>query len=1109
MPGLYLYSHHRLENLADQLADSIRHHPGDLFTPDWIVVQTRGMERWLMLEMARRNRIVLNYRFLHPNDLLHRIMDWLKIEHRSPDLFDRHTLVWAIMRILDNTSILADPVMAPVSRYLGSDRLKTFQFADRLADCFEQYLVYRPSMIEAWENRQSAVSNDPNESWQRRIWSDIVHYYGNHHAVNQCNRIHQSLRSDNHLDLPAEFPRQLYLFGLSVLPDIHLDIIEQISHLIDIHFYLLNPCREFWFDILSIKEQTRLEGFLPDASVAPSNLHMDLGNPLLADLGKVGRHFLYKIHGFNIQEQDITEMIGEPDSEYRIGDGEPGSLSLLERIQSDILHLAMGGVMSDGYRIHSPLIAAEDRSIQVLSCYSRIREIEVILDQILDLLQGDDQLHPRDILVMTPDIQPYAPLIKAVFGNSRLNFSVADQSLRSEGRLIEAFFTILDLARERFSAPNLISLLDLPILRKRFRLEEDHLDQIHRWIMESGIRWGIDAEDKQSQDLYPADTNTWRQGLSRLLLGYAAGWAPTTPFQSIYPYPDLEGQNAEILGRFMYFFDTMKSTAARLNSECPLDEWVSRLKRILTECFTFDESTEREFRHLTGVIDRLQHSQRLTDYSPAVPLRIIREYLEYHLQTGESSRGYMTGGITFCKLIPMRSIPHRVIIMVGMNDGEFPRRPSAPDFDLIAAHPQPGDRNIRDNDNYLFLETLISARRKLIITYVGRNIQDNSEKLPSQSVILLLDYIERYYRLHNHEGNQKIRTHLLKEHPLQAFSRRYFDGTDPILFSYSQENLEGARKLLQSERIRNHIPLSSLPVSDTDDPVIIQLDELVHFLSSPVRFFLKKRLGLTLADQDQLEDIESFRLDSLDKYLMIKDYLTLTEAMSETGFYDYLMNRGFLPHAVMGRLEFSALMADARKLSDRIRKNRDQLGDPSPPQTIDQELVIGTRRFRIRGLIDELHAGGLIGFIPTSGTITFKYKIQTVVKTLLCRCVPGIDPAYKGIFVTIGHEFIYDKQPDPYSTLVDLMGLYQAGLASMIPYFPDKVDYSEVITDPHGLWNKLNTREFNRDSSEPYREWHYLLGLRRCGLDREWNEAAIQRAWNVYQLMHRLTGKEN
>ncbi|PKN60195.1 MAG: exodeoxyribonuclease V subunit gamma, partial [Deltaproteobacteria bacterium HGW-Deltaproteobacteria-11] len=591
------YTGNRLELLADRMAECIRSPLSSPLAPEIVIVQSKGMERWLSMELARRHGICANIRFPFPNAFLDELFRTMLSEYREAPLYDPEIMAWRIMGALP--ACLPDPVFAHLRRYLqdDADGLKAYQLACRLADLFDQYLVFRPDMVLDWEAGKSGYGE---EAWQAQLWRKLRENDKSQHPAGLRRTLLEQLRRP--LPTTGPLPERISIFGISWLPPFHLEIFHALSGRLDVNLFALNPCREFWTDIRSEREMGRAVEKIRESTgiktLSAADLYLEGGNSLLASMGIQGRDFF----------RWLTDLPGE---EYDVF-ADPGEATLLQAIQSDILNLRERGRSG----LPKTRIAPLDRSLRIHSCHSPMREVEALHDQILALFDDDPDLLPRDILVMAPDMDVYAPLIQAVFDTPaasssdqaavpRIPFTIADRSLSKDSPIMDGFLDLLELAGSRFEVSSVLALLDTPPVRKKFGLTDEDMEQIRQWVSGTRIRWGVDAEFRLQAGLPGVPENTWAAGLQRLFLGYALPGKDEQLFHGILPYDTIEGLEAQTLGRLAEYLHGLFASAAVLGQSREPVEWTAVLTSLLHEFFEGDEETQRDLQAVRQSLQRL------------------------------------------------------------------------------------------------------------------------------------------------------------------------------------------------------------------------------------------------------------------------------------------------------------------------------------------------------------------------------------------------------------------------------------------------------------------------------------------------------------------------
>jgi len=1013
--SLTIYTGNRMEQLAGQLGALLEKPLRSPLDQEVVVVQSAGMQRWLAMELARRFGVWANCHYPFPNKFVSDLFAATLPDIPVGDSFEPETLLWRIMDLLDRFRDREE--CAELKGYLAgvSSGLKRYQLAARIADTFDQYTLFRGDLLDEWEA-------GGGEGWQPLLWRTLVEEgAGIHRGRVQAEFLRRLAagRIDREL-----LPERVSVFGISYLPLFHLKVLAHLAAFCQVNLFVMSPCREYWGDILP--ERTRLK--LPPERRAT----VDEGNALLASLGRLGRDFSNLILSLDDISGCQADLYAEADAD-----------SVLAGLQNDILNLRNSTVL------RKREIARNDRSIAFHSCHSPMREIEVLHDNLLDMFANDADLRPRDILVMTPAIETYAPYISAVFdatGNAanRIPYSIADRSIRGEGRLGRVLLAILELPGRRFSAPAVMDILACPAVHGRFGLAEKDLDRVRGWLEETVIRWGLDERERESAGLPPYREHSWMAGLERLLLGYAMP-EENRLFDGILPYDDMEGDAPQLLGRLVNFVTSLHRLTAVLDTSRNLAEWESLLQGITTGFFEPGEEDARESAMIARLIVTLGEARNEAGFNGEVGLDVIRSWLQGKLESEGRGLGFLSGGVTFCAMLPMRSIPFRVIALIGMNDGAFPRQNRAPGFDLISRSPRPGDRSLRDEDRYLFLESILSCRERLLISYIGQSIDDNSSLPPSVLVSELLDYLDAGYEA----GGSKPSGSLVTRHRLQPFSPDYFTAGED-LFSYSRENFEAvvrrfSPKPRRLEFINGELPPPPETMRD------IRLENLLRFYSNPSAYLLANRLGIRLDEPvGPLEEREPFEIDGLAAY-GLKEEITgrLLSGGGPQELFPLARARGILPPSRQGEQAFKRVAEAAVDLAGTVEgliAGEARLD----PLDFDHRLA----GFRISGRLDGLLTGRLLRY--RCARLAARDRIRLWIKHLLLNLLAEDGYPSTSTLVMIDGRFGLQPVSDPESCLKPLLERYWDGLKRPLRFFPrSSLAYLKAgrIEDAERVWN--------------------------------------------------------
>lgn len=1000
---LNIYTGNRMENLVEALAAVVKDPLTSPLAPEVIVVQSKGMQRWVAMELAKRFGIWANSTYPFPNSMVWKLFSL--VFPNIPDTaasFSREVLTWKIIKLL--TDLLEHEEFVPLLNYLSEDKdgLKRFQLADRIADTFDQYAIFRPEMLKEWE---ASKKTNRKDEWQAILWRAIVKSSTGLHR----GQLKEAFCLETMKNLPPrnQLPERISVFGISYLPQYHMEMLSSIVRVTEVNLFLLSPTREYWSDIISRKGKALLK---PEAR----SLRVE-GNPLLASWGKLGRDFSDMV----IEISDVAS--GQSDL-YE----DPVGFSLLSKVQSDILNLSGS---DDGQE--KRLIDKDDLSVQIHSCHSPMREIEVLHDNLLHLLETIDGLEPRDILVMAPDIETYAPYISAVFDGCqnpslKIPHSIADRRIKHDGQIAAIMLKLLDLPGTRFTAVQVFDILTAMPVRRRFNLNDEEIETIRDWIKKTSIRWGIDEQNRTRLGLPAYRDNSWRAGLDRLLLGYAMPDENGQLFNDKLPFDDIEGSPAQALGKLLDYINKVETLAESLVRPRTLDEWTEICRTILEDFISTEDDMAYELSTIHGVVSSMTELAKQSGFDEKVERSVIRAWLSARLDEEEKGIGFMTGGVTFCAMLPMRSIPFRVIALIGMSDGAFPRKNPAIGFDLIARNPRRGDRSLRDEDRYLFLESILSARNCLYISYVGQGIKDNSDITPSVLVSELLDAIGRGFKTDN---NVKIEQRLVTKHRLQAFSSSYFT-RESSLFSYSEENYSAILEK-QNGTKDGQVFLSTPLLAPSDEWKEITLIKLLQFFDNPAKYFLGSRLGIRLDDiASPLEEREPFSLEGLEYYDLKKDLLDIIlHDGNVRNFLAVARGRGIIPPSRHGEIVFDNACKEVDAFARSVKENM-ICSKQFPP--VDFDIKIDG--FRLTGRLDGIWEDQMI--LYRCAKLKAKDQLRAWIKHVILNTRSEKHyPRQTLLMMTDGAD-TYSPLENAEDILKGLLETYWKGLSAPLRFFP-------------------------------------------------------------------------
>ncbi|MBU1567206.1 MAG: exodeoxyribonuclease V subunit gamma [Proteobacteria bacterium] len=981
----YLHVANRTEKLLRHLAHILAgtEERPDFFAPELFLIQSQGMERMVAQSLADHFGSFCNFQFFLPLDFLGYIAKRLDLGI-SPDGFGRQVMAWRLDELLRD---LEAEEYQPLRYYLSGENgeLKRFQLARRLANIFDQYQVLRSEFLSLWEVGKLATDN-PAEIWQMALWRRLLEGPGgNMHRGVQFRRVIERLSGED--ELSSLLPKRISVIGLHTMPPIFLEYLNRLAGHMDVHLLLLSPCRHYWGDVLSQRAQLKRQALQPYAEQMVAEEH----HPLLAALGRQGRDF----HNMLLEN---VEFFQESDGYDEPLEGDDyAEASLLQRVQADLL---------DDRIIEHQSTSPRDRddSLQVVSCHSRLRELQVLKDHLLALLHRDSSLELRQIVVMAPDIQEYAVLIPAVFFD--IQHSIADRSMRRRNSTIAAFLAFVDLFTGRFGWSEVFDLLRRPTVHPQFQLAAGDLDTLQQWIIGSGIRWGLSGEQRGEEGLPEFVETSWRAGLDRLLMGYAI--EDKELIDGVLPYPDIEGRGAQPLGGLCRFIGLIEQARREFQQPRTLVQWSVILLYYGKQLF--GDSDERELVELRAILAEPIEAMS-TFHGSQVGFPVIHEWLNLSARESRTSSGFLRGQLTFCSMLPMRSIPFQVVCLLGLNDGVFPKNDNHDTFDLMAGDFRPGDRSPRADDRYQFLEALLAARSHLYLSYIGQSIQSGEAIPPSTVVSEFLELLETSYGVRD----------VVINHPLHPFSSKYFAaGGNEKLFSYNDYFCRIAATLQRGARPKEEWWQGRVGA----EMATLHLADLLRFAASPQKFFVTNILGIRLDLGALLPDErELFQSTGLDRYLVDQDLLQLGLDGRLTSGFATVVAEGRWPLGAPGELSFSEKSRAIDNFLSRVEAQ--QMGQKQPGFPVD--LALG--EYRLVGTLSNVYEQGIL--LLRFGKLRGRDLLIGWIHHLLAqRLLPGTITRLVSLDTIIG----FDEQSEG-PDLERLLTLFAEGCRRPLPLF--------------------------------------------------------------------------
>jgi exodeoxyribonuclease V gamma subunit len=1107
---LYVHFSNRYETLARLLMAELGGTRDDVFAKDQVVIPSAAVQRDLTLALADRHGVCANIEFVYLARWL-----WQQVARVVPGVaaespFDPAALAWRVYAAFgDADFVAAHPRLSSYLATAGNDRVMRYELAVKVASLLEQYVTYRTDWLAKWQAGGSvavlATSDGDarhDERWQAALWQRIAGELDmvSEHPLERL--VHALEQGGPQLAREAGLPSVVHVFALSAVPPLHLQALQALGRWSDVHVHALNPCREYWFDLVDLKQLSQLEA----AGQADG---FDVGHRLLASWGKQTQASLALLTGISEGEGAQASELYEPS----------GASTVLAQLQDSILDLreleAASIQRADG-----------DRSIEVHVCHSLTRELEVLHDHLLGLFAANPRLQPSDILVVTPDLAGAAPLIDAVFGTApgarKIPFAITGLGRSTINTPVRAFLQLLALAASRCAASDVFGLLQQPVVARSFDLDDDSLAQVHDWMREAGIRWGLDDEHVAALDLPAQVSHTLAAGTERLWLGYALPDSVHEPFEGLLPAGGAEGSSAVALGAFWNFIQALQDLREAMGQARTPAEWLAYLHATADTFLSGQAAEVEDLLELHGTLDELAAAMERGGLRETIASSVVRAVLERAFED-PARGGVPTGRVTFASMSSLRTVPFKVVCAIGLNDGAFPTADRPPEFDLMTHAPRLGDRQRRTDQRTLFLDLVLAARDSLYLSYVGRSIRDNAPLPPSVLIAELLDVlVPAIAASGDSESDLKAaREQLVVAHPLQPFSPQAFTSRDERVRSFDAELAEALREALvaanrhagpdgarpgpdpgayrRDDEARDWIPGQARDDTDeaSEDAIAeeaacfftkplpepgaewrtVPIARLVEFFRNPSQFILRRRMNVDLGwDEEPLADDEPFLPDVPSRSQLAQRLLPVLLEGADLAAARRLAAAGTeLPAGAIGAAEMERELANLNRFAQAVR--RASAGHVLPPHQASIELNIDGEPWTVEGAFADLR--------PT-GAVRSRYDDERARDVLtawihhLALCAaphPAGEPVTRSVARDGTRTFGAMDTGEAKALLAELVALYRRGLRQPLEFYPKSAWALVRNGDSKARQAWFGSPEFGGERDQPA----YQLALR--GID--------------------------
>lgn len=928
----------RIESLFDEMLAFFDEHPIGVFEPRQILIPSHGVGVWLKLHLASTQGIVaqVSTDFLGAFqwDLYGRLAERdaeQKLVNGAPQApLSASIMRWQIFGYIwqiycqafqnyenkssqEHKDINAINALNFLLKQIVSQQKhshKSTQQADndaevkrqiwvlssQIAQVFAGYVTYRADWLRVWGqgkflNLPVLCKDKPEwlierfaemQIWQAWLWKTLFKDVFEAREA-EVTRFWSALKADP--SLTKKLPRSVTIFTVIQLPPAELMFLRQLAQYVDVALLHYNPSQEYWADLVDARWLQRRQSEHGDGTELRET------HPLLTRMGKQSRDvfkLLVQLAGGEFVEGEPFQGVQEIWQDAFVQNEQAQAPTVLQHIQQHALDLS---------NVKDWDFDPTDHSLAIHACHSTLRQLEVLREEIIQWLGADvaasERRKPSDILVLVPDLNDVAPLIRAVFPSSasygehaEIHVPIEITGLTSPevDALWQALTGRFNLLAGRLSCETLLDWLALLPVQQSYGLSVDQVTRMGELLVEAGFRRGFDGEHLSRTLLsHDADVRfTLRFALDRLILGMAM--PVDTMYVDCLPMTTLMRDDFELVAVLEQIFQELNLHRGQLLLQRGVSEWLAILRTELQQAF----ASERDTRGWTSIIQALDDMEKnanaalvakahldekeITKNNLQLPLRFVLEELQSTLTQAMQS-SIPTGSVTFARLGTMRPLPYRLIAVLNLDTGKFPKREQKNTFDLIGALPPViGDRARTEDDLGAFLDALLLASEACWLFYNGQDVQDDQPRLPAAPVQELMDFLRDHLtKIPNPEEEQALVSpidipHMIQhQHTLLPFERKNFDASNPQ--AASGVWFEVAKQLTLDQL--EHSPAWIVPATNATYEVPenpIKADQLIKDLMKPASHFLTKaRIG-RLYLEEGLSPFEPLTMNKLDEY---------------------------------------------------------------------------------------------------------------------------------------------------------------------------------------------------------------------------------------------------
>ena len=974
---LTIYRSNKAEWLAEILGQELRLNPPEITEEVNIIVSTWPSSRWLSEKLSIINNINALVKYPFPGTYLKRLVKRIiGIDPDEKDPWEKNQLVWNILELLPE--LMKEEEAQVIRSWLKiSDKedtqinLNLWDLANNIAETFDDYILYRPEIIKQWLSKKTKkksreISVNKNILWQEILFNLLYKKINKDPFCIQVEKAIKRLKKDDISKL--DYPKNLYVYGLSSLAPLQIDLIQAFSKVINIKIYIISPCNDLWQRCEARRLQFR------NTWNTPPDRQWLLESPRLeAFLGRMGAEYQQLLEGSgeyqlgDRNEEDIFSLTAD------IATNKGNKPNLLEQLQQELLSTKSESILTK---------EKSDKSLLFLKSPGKYRQVELIRDHILQLFSDDIEIQPRDILIMTPQVDSYAPIITSVFNNidkntTQLPWVITDKSQEDKVGLIHFVLNLFEISASRLTASIFENLLINPALRTQQNISIDEVSDIIKSLQSAGFTWGLDSSER-----FGEETHSLCWCLERFLLGLVLPDNPINGISNISPYSENISSTEfikawGILSKLCNYIDAIRSKRS-------CKEWIKLITSLVKDLFGDGGEWAWEEQQLLTVVNNWG---LITDNCELeIDCLVVKDIITKALSSTNGKFGHRTGKITISALEPMRAIPHKIIIIMGLESRTFPRIENRRSFNLLERKRELGDPNQYDKDRYSLLEALISTRQNLLVSWNSKDEKTGEDLEPPSPIQQWLNYLK--IKL----GDNTFQEILIEPpaNPLDHFN--FIKTENSQIMSCDRKNLEAREwleKAIPTKNISLALPLKRKEIN-VSELKSYSFEKTKEWLLNPQITWLKEHEIQSREFVNLIEDNDFLELSELERYKLLKhrlqssDLLNINHTKNDSNYWEEnYSGKGVFPPKGSGLIEKDLLQERWNNLISAIYATGQITKRSIEMQELEGEFYFGGKnliQIEVGSLKYKTLMNGWLNHLYLSANSSFNYKTLIISK---------------------------------------------------------------------------------------------------------------------------------